>query len=417
MASTGVSVIVVGLGLAGLTTAIECHQKGHSVVALERSKDLNYVDDTVMIDNNAGVIVSKWGNGAVGQALNAWKFNNTQASVYDTTGKQVQTIEVRKPSSNKYLILRRELTKIVYDHAKTLGIDMRFGTEISDYWEESDQAGVSANGQKLQADCIIWADGVNSKGRDSVAGPSLKPTHSGYAHIRGRADIASLKGNPDAQWILQGAGEVDQMIFVPGPTACLTIVTCGGGRNVAFSNMYKVESPNSAKTSSTPATAQDFLKPIQSWPFKANIEAVVQAAPPGSLIDEPVLQMGQLPSWVSPQGRMILIGDASHPSALNSPIGESLVIEDAAVVAICLELAGKGNVPLALRVAEKIRKPRASALQHNVEQPDQGINMYPEVPLRDWVSEHNSQEHAYEEYDKVVKAIRGGKEYVATNIS
>ena len=45
------------------------------------------------------------------------------------------------------------------------------------------------------------------------------------------------------------------------------------------------------------------------------------------------------------------------------------------------------------------------------------INMYPEVPLRDWVSEHNSQEHAYEEYDKVVKAIRGGKEYVATNIS
>ncbi|KAI0836664.1 hypothetical protein F5Y06DRAFT_305123 [Hypoxylon sp. FL0890] len=417
MASSGVTVIVVGLGLAGLTTAIECHQKGHSVIALERSKELDYYDDTVMIDNNAGLIISKWGNGAVGEALKAWQFNNTQASVYDTTGKLVQAIEIRKPSSNKYLILRRELAKIFYDQAKALGIDIRFGTEISDYWEENDHAGVSANGQKLQADCIVWADGVNSKGRAAIVGPDIKPTQSGYSHLRGRADADSLKGDPDAQWILKGAGQEDQIIFLPGPSACLTFVTCGGGRNVAFSNLYKVDSSNVVKTSPTTATTQAFLKPIQSWPFKPKIEAVVRAAASGSLVDEPILQLEQLPSWVSPKGRMILIGDASHPLALNSPIGESLVIEDGAVVAICIELAGKGNIPLALRVAEKIRKPRASALQHNVAQPNEGINLFPEVPLRDWVSKHDSQEHAYKEFDKVVEAIRNGKEYAPTNIS
>lgn len=38
--STGIKVIVVGLGLGGLTAAIECHRKGHSVIALEKNSDL-----------------------------------------------------------------------------------------------------------------------------------------------------------------------------------------------------------------------------------------------------------------------------------------------------------------------------------------------------------------------------------------
>lgn len=38
--STGIKVIVVGLGLAGMTAAIECHRKGHSVIALEKILEL-----------------------------------------------------------------------------------------------------------------------------------------------------------------------------------------------------------------------------------------------------------------------------------------------------------------------------------------------------------------------------------------
>lgn len=38
--SSGISVIVVGLGIAGLTAAIECHRKGHSVIAFERMEDV-----------------------------------------------------------------------------------------------------------------------------------------------------------------------------------------------------------------------------------------------------------------------------------------------------------------------------------------------------------------------------------------
>lgn len=52
---------------------------------------------------------------------------------------------------------------------------------------------------------------------------------------------------------------------------------------------------------------------------------------------------------------MILMGDAAHPFLPTVGQGGSQAVEDAATVAIALELAGDKNVPLALRTAEKLR--------------------------------------------------------------
>lgn len=38
---TGIDVVIVGTGLAGLTAAIECTRKGHNVRVLERSHTIN----------------------------------------------------------------------------------------------------------------------------------------------------------------------------------------------------------------------------------------------------------------------------------------------------------------------------------------------------------------------------------------
>lgn len=41
--STGIDVLIIGTGLAGLTAAIECIRKGHSVRVLERNAGINTV--------------------------------------------------------------------------------------------------------------------------------------------------------------------------------------------------------------------------------------------------------------------------------------------------------------------------------------------------------------------------------------
>lgn len=38
---SGIDVLVVGTGLAGLTAALECIRKGHNVRVLERNADIN----------------------------------------------------------------------------------------------------------------------------------------------------------------------------------------------------------------------------------------------------------------------------------------------------------------------------------------------------------------------------------------
>ena len=39
--STGIDVLIVGTGLAGLVAALECTRKGHNVRVLERNSDIN----------------------------------------------------------------------------------------------------------------------------------------------------------------------------------------------------------------------------------------------------------------------------------------------------------------------------------------------------------------------------------------
>lgn len=52
---------------------------------------------------------------------------------------------------------------------------------------------------------------------------------------------------------------------------------------------------------------------------------------------------------------MVVIGDAAHPFLPTSGQGASQAIEDAATVAIALELAGKSDVPLGLRTMQTLR--------------------------------------------------------------
>lgn len=94
---------------------------------------------------------------------------------------------------------------------------------------------------------------------------------------------------------------------------------------------------------------------IKDWPFRHKLEPIIRQTPQEVFIDRQLIARDPLKTWVSPRQRMILIGDAAHPSLPAGGQGAGQSIEDGAVLAIALELAGKDNVPLALCVAEKIR--------------------------------------------------------------
>lgn len=98
---------------------------------------------------------------------------------------------------------------------------------------------------------------------------------------------------------------------------------------------------------------EDAIKVVEDW--DPRVAAIIRHTPKEQLIDHKLLWRDPLPRWVSARGRILLIGDAAHTFLPTSIQGVGQAIEDAATAAICLELAGKARVPLALRTSEKMR--------------------------------------------------------------
>jgi 2-polyprenyl-6-methoxyphenol hydroxylase-like FAD-dependent oxidoreductase len=62
-------------------------------------------------------------------------------------------------------------------------------------------------------------------------------------------------------------------------------------------------------------------------------------------------------------GRVYLLGDACHPMTPYMAQGAACAMEDAAILARCVEGVAAADLPLALQRYERVRKPRASRIQ------------------------------------------------------
>ena len=65
-------------------------------------------------------------------------------------------------------------------------------------------------------------------------------------------------------------------------------------------------------------------------------------------LDWKICYRDPIPSWISRSHKIALLGDSCHPHLPTSAQGASQATESAAVLALCLKLAGKENIPLAV---------------------------------------------------------------------
>lgn len=70
-------------------------------------------------------------------------------------------------------------------------------------------------------------------------------------------------------------------------------------------------------------------------------------------------ELEKLDEWTSPSGKVILIGDASHGMVPYMAQGAAMAVEDAVVLAACLNRAeGASDIPALMRAFVKIRRDR-----------------------------------------------------------
>ncbi|KAF2461171.1 hypothetical protein BDY21DRAFT_140326 [Lineolata rhizophorae] len=423
--SSGVKVIVIGLGYSGVVTAIECHRKGHDVVVYEQAPELTELGDIIGITANAAQIIAKWGNGKVHSQIEpllcTWAANNIRKH---DTGEIIfpQPMDGYAAGSG-YTGPRGPMAMIFANHCRELGIPINLGKRVTEYFETENEAGIVVDGQRISADCVIACDGVKSAARPFITGINDKPHHTGYAAYRAWFSSEEARKNPKLSWLFEG--EYDKMETYIGPDQHCIIGTCSHQNGVVWTMTHKDIYDTASESWAFPGKHEDVLNYTKGW--HSRIHDVVNATPASQLVDYKLLWRDALPSWVSRHGRMIVLGDSAHPFLPTSAQGAGQAIEDGATVAICLELAGKGNTPLGLRTCEKLRYARATLAQkigfetrdvwHKTDwelaaKNPQSVSM----PLPNWLFGHDPQKYAYDDFDAAAQAIKNGTTYVPTNL-
>ena len=414
--ASGINVIVVGAGFAGLAAAIECDRKGHSVILLEKVDDIDEIThfgDIISFDPNGCKAFERWPG--VVDAMQAIARQTTWIDLYSHDGKFVtrQSFLDERRWGLRINAHRGQLHSILYKHAKARGVDIRLGKRVEDYFETDDppQAGVVlSTGERLVADVVIAAEGVRSRGRKIVLGFDENPKSSGYAVYRAWFSADRIAKNPVIKHLVEN-GDTHQCFIGPDIHFLCSSVKGGTEVNWAFTH---IDDGNIEESWQFPGEPEEALKYLEGWcPI---VREFVKATPPGRLIDHKLVYRDPLPTFVSPLARTTLIGDSAHPFLPTSIQGASQSIEDGVVLATCLQLSGKSNIPRALRAYQKIRYERVHQAQamgpktrerwHKADWSKVWKN--PEMlhlVREEWLLNFDAEKDAYDKYDQVAASL------------
>lgn len=355
-AASGIKVIVVGAGFAGLTAAIECDRKGHSVTVFERVSELKPLGDIISFGQNASRIFAKWPG--VMEEMEPIIHKSEKITYHNWEGKFVtsQSFEAEKVWGRRINGHRGELHKILYQHALDRGIEVRLGQSVEDYFENDDEAGIEVDGTKYRADIVLAAEGVKSRGRKIVLGFDDKPQPSGYAVYRAWFSTDKLKQNDLTKQLVQGDSHNGWI----GQDIHFLAAAIKDGEEMSWVCTHKDEA-GIEESWQFPGKVDDVLKVLDGW--APVVQELVKATPSDRLFDYKLVYRDPLPTFVSPKCRIALIGDAAHPFLPTSIQGASQAMEDGVTLAACLDIAGKQNVTVAMRVYERIRYERVHKIQ------------------------------------------------------
>ncbi|KAG1767550.1 monooxygenase [Suillus occidentalis] len=406
---TGIDVIVVGAGFGGIACAVECKRKGHRVVVVEKVGELKQLGDVLSLGTNAGRIVARWG---LHEKLASISAQARQIHIHDCLGGLIQTQHLSWPLFGAYSYNghRAHLHQVLFEHAQSLGIEIRLGQQVVEYWEDeaSGKAGVRIqSGESLEADVVVGADGVKSLARKFVIGYHDSPKPSGYAIYRAWFDAEEhgIKTDPLTEFL---AVREDQVYVWIGKNVHFIACNSQRGKTICWLLTHKDDAAVDGEWS-FPGKIEDVLDIVKDWDPRC--AAVISKAP--SCIDWKLLIHDPLPTWVSKSGRVVLIGDAAHPFLPSSGQGASQAVEDGLTLAITLRLAGKDNIPLGTRTWESIRYQRVRDAQmmgestrdkwHGARAGDTGESF--ELPMPEWLMGFDAEAHAYAVYDGIARSI------------
>ena len=127
-------------------------------------------------------------------------------------------------------VSRPKLIGMLYDYVVQLGIPVTFGKRAGDYFEDLDRnrAGIiTEEGERLEADLVVAADGVGSKSWRAVSGQDTEPKSSGFSvyRVAYRTKLAFESPNVSKNFVLEEGGDDICRVWLGKNTHAIVLVS------------------------------------------------------------------------------------------------------------------------------------------------------------------------------------------------
>ena len=344
-------VLIVGGGIGGLTTALCLAAKGIRSVVFEQSVDFSQAGAGIQIGPNASRVLHQLGLEA---KLRRTAFLPTQAEIRQWKTGRLLSINVFDSNAGEggfphYHLHRSDLISVLADTAQESPlIQLQTGAKVVEITQTEAQVELIENGSRHSGEALIAADGIHSMVREKLFG----------------LDAAQFTGNVawralvPANKLPRSLGPVAGVWWGPGKHFVHYYVRGGSMVNC----VCVVEKSGWHVESWVERGERDELKrDFTGW--NDTIQMLISHMGMDDCYKWALFDRAPMQQWS--KSRITLLGDACHATLPFMAQGAAMAIEDAAVLAECLN----GRTGAAIDVAnglieyENLRKTRTRKIQ------------------------------------------------------
>ncbi|MFI7504890.1 FAD-dependent monooxygenase [Streptomyces sp. NPDC049687] len=372
----GPRIAILGGGIGGLAAAAFLRDKGFHSDVYEQAAALTEVGAGLVIAPNAARLLRRLGvldrfiERAVQMEI-GWEFRRWEDGTV-LSAENLQDGCERLYGEHTYTAHRADLLNAL---TSAVPLDsLHLGRRCVSVEFEGDQAVLRfEDGDTVRPDILVGADGVHSRVRSAIVGPT-QTTESGICAYR-----ALVPAHKAPEFARRRA----QTLWI-GPDHHLVHYPVSGGDYVNLV-AFAPAGASSVESWTATATLEELLDEFDGWDPRL-VELIRSAETPGRWA---LLDREPLDDWN--RGNATLLGDAAHPMFPFFAQGAAQAIEDGAVLALCL--AEDPASPLAaLGRYEEVRRRRTARLQE-VSHGRSHINHLPDGP------EQHARDLAYSQAD------------------
>ncbi|KAI1387803.1 FAD binding domain protein [Hypoxylon trugodes] len=347
--------IVVGAGLAGLAAAISTRLEGHRVTVLEKVPKLEEVGAGLQVTPNATRLFHHWGifeelspKAAVPSYLAVRRYDGTRLLAYED---HFQKKILERYGAPFWDVHRADLQEALVRRATSLGVEFRLGADVQNI--DFQRATVTtSDGQTVQGDLILGADGLWSRTRSSLLRKQLTPQPTGDLAYRIILNLENIK-DPELEELVAKPA----VNFWIGPESHVVGYSLRQGRTYNLVLLRPDDLPEDVSRQA--ANVDEMRKLFESWdPILNKLLACVNQVDKWRL-----MHISPLDAWVNDEGTFLMAGDACHPMLPYLAQGANSSLEDGAVLGRLLKyVTSRDKLRPALEMYQQLRKARGEAI-------------------------------------------------------